>query len=247
MVNPYGRIQYRPVAVPPRGDAIGDTELVFDLAKRLRLDDRFWSGNIHASFDERLEGTGHRFSDLPSDGAPIVEEPDFGDERSYETLGFGTPTGKVEFMCTALEAVGHDGLPVYEEPFWSPNSTPEIARDFPLVLTTGGRSRNFMHSQGRALTTLLEREPYPRVQIHPTDAAARCIKNDEWVEISSPLGAITMKAWVTDIVPAGVVHAVHSWVGHDINELIPDEGLDPISGFPPLKSNLCEVRRASAP
>jgi len=247
VVNPYGRIQYRPVAVPPRGDAIGDTELVFGMAKRLGLNDMFWNGDIHSSYDERLEGTGLRFSDVPFDGTPILREPDFGLERSYETLGFGTPTGKVEFVSTELESLGIDGLPVYEEPFWSPVSTPEIARDYRLVLTTGGRSKNFMHSQGRALKTLLEREPNPRIQIHPSDAAVRDIVGGEWVEISSPLGAVTMKAWVTDIVPSGVVHTVHSWVGHDINEIIPDEGLDPISGFPPLKSSLCEVRRIEPP
>ena len=28
-----------------------------------------------------------------------------------------------------------------------------------------------------------------------------------------------------------------------LNELIPDEGLDPISGFPPFKSSLCQVRK----
>jgi anaerobic selenocysteine-containing dehydrogenase len=243
-VNPYGRIQYRPVAVPPIGDAIGDTELVFAIARRMGLGDLFWDGDILASFDERLEGTGRRFADLPADGTAITQEPEFGNERSYEIHGFGTPTGKVEFVSTELEGMGVNGLPVFEEPFWSPISTPEIARDYPLVLTTGGRSRNFMHSQARALTTLLQREPEPRVQIHPSDAAARSIHDDEWVEISSPFGATTMKAWVTDVVKQGVVHAVHSWVGHDINELIPDEGLDPISGFPPLKSNLCEVSPA---
>jgi hypothetical protein len=55
-----------------------------------------------------------------------------------------------------------------------------------------------------------------------------------------------MKVVVTDAVLPGVVHAVHSRVGHDINEIIPDEGLDPISGFPPFKSTLCEVRRQNA-
>jgi anaerobic selenocysteine-containing dehydrogenase len=242
VVNPYGRIQYRPVSVPPRGDAIGDTELIFEIATRLGLSEQFWNGDILESFDERLEGTGSRFADLPSDGTPVTLEPDFGPEQSYETLGFGTPTGKVEFVCTELESIGMNGLPVYEEPFWSPSATPEIARDYPLVLTTGGRSRNFMHSQGRALKTLLAREPDPRVQIHPEDAASRGISDCEWVEIASPLGAITMRAWLTDVVTPGVVHTVHSRVGHDINELIPDDGLDPISGFPPLKSNLCEVR-----
>lgn len=153
----------------------------------------------------------------------------------------------MEFVSTELERLGVSGLPVFEEPFWSPVSTPEIAKDFPLVLTTGGRSKNFMHSQGRALTTLLKREPYPLVQVHPADAAVRAVNDAEWVEISSPLGSITIKARVTDVVMPGVVHAVHSRIGHDINELIPDEGLDPISGFPPLKSSLCEVRCVNTP
>jgi anaerobic selenocysteine-containing dehydrogenase len=243
VVNPNGRIQYRPVAVPPRGEAIGDTELVFEIAKRIGLGEQFWNGDIHASFDERLDGTGLHFADLRADATPIIEDPDFGEERSYESLGFGTPTGKVEFFSTELESVGLNGLPEYVEPFWSPVSTPEIACDYPLVLTTGGRSRNFMHSQGRALKTLLEREPFPRIQIHPDDAGVRAISDADWVEISSPLGTVTMKAWVTDMLMPGVVHAVHSRVGHDINELIPDEGLDPISGFPPLKSSLCQVQR----
>jgi anaerobic selenocysteine-containing dehydrogenase len=50
-----------------------------------------------------------------------------------------------------------------------------------------------------------------------------------------------MKAWVTSIVPAGVVHCPHGWPGANVNELIPDDGLDPISGFPPFKSSLCQV------
>jgi anaerobic selenocysteine-containing dehydrogenase len=93
------------------------------------------------------------------------------------------------------------------------------------------------------LKTLREREPDPRLQIHPHDAKARDILDRDWVEVSSPVGAIEMKAWVTDDVSPGVVHAFHGWAGHNINDVIPDEGLDPISGFPPFKSSLCQVRK----
>ncbi len=246
IATPYGQIQCRPAALEPRGDAIGDTELVFAVAERLGLGDLFWNGDIRASFEERLEGVGLRLDEIPADGKAVTIPPDFGEERSYRSEGFGTPTGKVEFVSTELESIGMPGLPEYKEPFWSPVSTPEIARDYPLVLTSGGRSRNFMHSQGRMLKTLLAREPYPLVQINPADAEQRGISDSDWVEISSPLGSTTMKASVSDAVLPGVVHAVHARVGHDINELIPDESLDPISGFPPFKSSLCEVRRHSA-
>jgi anaerobic selenocysteine-containing dehydrogenase len=52
-----------------------------------------------------------------------------------------------------------------------------------------------------------------------------------------------MKAWVTDVVLPGVVSAPHGWAGADVNLLIPDAGLDPISGFPPFRSSLCQVQR----
>ncbi len=238
-----GRAQYRPAAVPPRGEAKGDTELIFDIAGHLGLEEQFWGGDILASFSERLKTTGLRLDDLAKDGRHSTVDVEAPGERAYLKQGFGTPTGKVEFVSTELEKAGYDGLPTYREPFWSPVSTPDIARDYPLVLTSGGRSNNYTHSQGRMLETLTAREPEARLQIHAEDAKARDIQDGDWVEASSPLGAIGLKAWVTDVVPAGVVHALHGWADADINELIPDEGLDPISGFPPFKSSLCQVRK----
>ena len=247
IIGDRGRLQYRPAAVPPRGEAKGDTELVFDMAQALGLSDSFWGGDIHASFDERLETTGVGFQDLPKDGRSIDVEAPLSEDRSYRSNGFSTPSGKVEFTSTLLEKAGFDALPIYREPQWSPVSTPEIAEDYPLVLTSGGRTRNYTHSQGRLLATLNSREPDPRVQINPVDAAARAIEEGEWIEISSPLGKIEMRAWVTDDVAQGVVQAFHGWETANINELVPDTGLDPISGFPPFGSGLCQVNRKSAP
>ncbi len=167
----------------------------------------------------------------------------FSEDRSYRQDGFGTPTGKVEFASTQLEAAGFDALPTYREPYWSPISTPDIAKDYPLILTSGARSKNYTHSQGRLLPTLRRREPDPRVQINPEDAAERGVDDGDWVEISSPLGAIDMRARVTDDVAPGVVQAVHGWATANINEIVPDTGLDPISGFPPFGSGLCQVTR----
>jgi anaerobic selenocysteine-containing dehydrogenase len=233
-----GRVHYRPAAVSPRGEARGDTEIVFEIAKRLGLDDKFWNGDIHASYQERLEGSGLEFEKILEGRRPVeitIEPPE---ERAYRLKGFGTPTGKIELVSTLLEKAGHKGLPVYKEPKWSLVSAPDVAKDFPL----GGRSKNYTHSQGRLLKKLREREPDPRLQINPEDAKRRAIQDGDWIEVSSPLGAIEMKASVTDAVREGVVHAFHGWPGHNINEVIPDH-LDPISGFPTFKSSLCEVRK----
>ena len=201
----------------------------------------YWN-SVEEGLDYRLETIGMSFEDFKEKGSfskSVVY-------KSYEQMkGFRTlsGSGKVDLYSELLEKQGYSPLPTYAEPLQSPVSTPELYKNYPLILTSGARSRNFMHSQGRMLKTLLEREPFPLIQINPDDADARGISDSDWVEISSPLGSITMKASVTDAVLPGVVHAVHSRVGHDINEIIPDEGLDPISGFPPFKSSLCEVRR----
>jgi len=243
VVAPRGRIQLRPAAVPPLGEARGDTELIFEVAEALGLGSRFWAGDLRASYDARLAGLGLTVADLPEDGEPLEVKAEEPGERAWLRNGFGTPTGKVEFVSTTLEKLGHSGLPEYREPFWSPESAPEVARDFPLVLTSGARSVAYTHSQGRRLPTLRRRDPEPRVQMSSADAATRGIREGDPVRLSSPLGSVTMKAWVTDTLPPGVVSAPHGWSEADVNLLIPDEGLDPISGFPPFRSSLCQVER----
>jgi anaerobic selenocysteine-containing dehydrogenase len=153
----------------------------------------------------------------------------------------------VEFDSTTLSEAGHDGLPTYREPHLSPENSPEVAAKYPLVLTSGGRSNNFTHSQGRMLETLRRREPDPRLQINPDDAQARGIEDGDRIQVSSPTGRIEVKAWVTDIMAPGVVHGFHGWAEANINSLVPDgAALDPISGYPPFKSCLCQVEKQSA-
>ncbi len=239
-----GRVQYRPAAVSPRGAAHGDTEMLFDLAAALGHGDQFWGGDIHASYAERMTPLTMGFDDLPKNGKSMNEDLGERREREYEDVGFKTPTGKVEFSSTELAGIGQDALPVYREPKWSPVSAPEVAKDYPLVLTSGGRSNNFTHSQGRNLETLRKREPHPRIQMNPKDAAARGISDGDDVVISSPVASIGMKAWVTDIILDGVVHAPHGWREANINSLYPDDNLDPVSGYPSFKSSLCQVEKA---
>lgn len=243
VANMTGRVQYRPAAVAPRGDAHGDTEMLFDVAKALGYGDKFWDGDIHASYDERMTPLDIDFSDLPENGKSLTVDTGDDPEKSYVENGFTTPSGKVEFASTRLSELGHDALPTYKEPFWSPISQPELAKDFPLVLTSGGRSANFSHSQGRNLETLRKRERHPRVQMSPADAEARGIEDDDPILISSPVAEIEMRAWVTDIILPGVVHAPHGWPQANINSLIPDAGLDPISGYPGFKSAICQIKK----
>jgi len=53
-----------------------------------------------------------------------------------------------------------------------------------------------------------------------------------------------MKANVTDSILEGVVSLPHHWPGDaNVNTLVDDTSLDPISGFLPCKSQLCQVAK----
>ncbi len=81
--------------------------------------------------------------------------------------GFNTPTGKIELSSKAFESWGLDPLPYYDEPAQSPVRTPELYRKYPLIMITGTRPSVFFHSEHRMIPWLREKNPEPRVDIHP--------------------------------------------------------------------------------
>jgi anaerobic selenocysteine-containing dehydrogenase len=102
----------------------------------------------------------------------------------------------------------------------------------------------YTHSQFRNIARLRRLMPDPLVDINPADATPRGIQSGDTVIISSPRGSIKMKANVTDTILAGVVSTPHHWPGEaNVNSLIDDQNLDPISGFPPFKSQLCQLSK----
>jgi len=246
IIRGEGRMIYRQAAVEPQGEARSDAQILLDLGCALGMADRFWDGDFRASIRERLEGTPEVTLDelLDEPAGSIVEGGELLPERVYETRGFGTPSGKIELESDELRDHGYAALPVYEEPAESPASTPDLVRDYPLILTSGGRSRHFTHSRHRNVAWLRAREPNPRIQIHPHDASARGISDGDRVLVESPRGSVVFHAWVTDLVAPGVVHAFHGWAEANINELTSDAALDPVSGFPGFKSSLCQVRKS---
>ena len=249
-----GEVKYRHQALPARGEAKPDAQIFLEIGVRLGMGDLFWQGDVEASWAEMAEGLpedirkeAYENPDGVTVYSPVIEElveRGFLDaDRQWRISGFKTVSGKVEFDSQELREHGYDGLPVYREPAESPLSTPEVFSEYPLVLTSGGRQKYFTHSQQHNIPAMLALEPYPRVQIHPADAAARGIAQGDEVEIRSLRGAVKFKADVTDIMKPGVVHCFHGWNSSNINELTDDSQLDPISGFPPFKSSLCEVSK----
>ena len=231
-------------AIAPVGESWPEWKIYSELAQRLGFGEKFWDGNFEKCVNYILEPSGITYEELKQHPEGIKCPPPSGRENYDEKEGFPTPSGKVEIASSILAEYGFEPLPVYKEPPESPLSRPDLANSYPLVLTSGARVLAYTHSQFRNIDRLRRLMPEPLVDINPADAGPRGIQSGDTVIISSPIGSIKMKANVTDTILAGVVSTPHHWPGEaNVNSLIDDKNLDPISGFPPFKSQLCQVSK----
>jgi anaerobic selenocysteine-containing dehydrogenase len=238
------RIRLIEPLIEPLEESWPEWKIIFELARRLNLGSLFWDGDFEKSLNYILEPSGITIKSLRNHPEGIENELSPHSDKYYEQAGFQTESGKVQVFSPVLREHGYHPLPVFREPLESPLSRPDLAKSFPLVLTSGARNIAFTHSQYRNIPRLRRITPEPMVQINPVDAKARGISSGELVKVESPRGSIRLKAEVTDVILAGVVHLPHHWAGEsNVNILVDDEGLDPISGFAPFKSQLCQVTK----
>jgi len=235
------------------GECKSDEEIFVDLARRMKLpvgtepvedvlDAQLAAGEVGITFDE-LKQRG--FFKVPFK------------YRKYENGGFKTPTGKIELYSTRFEALGYPPLPYYEEPPESPISSPEVARDYPLVLTTGGRIPFFFNSEHRQIANLRKARRHPVAEIHPTTAARYGIVEGNWMWVETRRGRMQQKAKLTSGIDPRVIHVEHGWWFPE--EPAPEYGIwksnvnlltdnqapyDPAMGTYQLRALLCRVARA---
>jgi len=232
-------------AIRPIGECRTEWDIYSGLAKRLSFGDLFWDGSFEKCADYILEPMKITCKDLRQHPEGIKQPLPATPEKPYENGGFKTPSGKIEIASATLAEQGLDALPVYHEPPESPVSRPDLAKDYPLVMTSGARVMAYTHSQFRNIPQLRKLMPDPLVDINPTDADPRDIETGDTVTVISPRGSIRMKANVTDAILAGVVSLPHHWPDElNVNLLVDDSTLDPVSGFLPCKSQLCQVSKA---
>ena len=236
----YG-IWTQPV-IPPLHESRSDVDIIVELSRRLNPDDSLLASGHEACLDWIFEPSGIRVADFKDHPQGVVLSGRGATPyEKYRESGFPTPSGKMEFTSLVLKEAGLDALPTYREPAQSPVSTPEIAKDFPLILTTGARLPMYMHSRMYRIPWARRLHPDPTVDLNPEDARTRGITPGEWVQLATTRGAISLRANITEFVPPGVVNVYHGFPGADANDLIDPDYRDPISGFPGYKSLLCQV------
>jgi len=171
--------------------------------------------------------------------------------------GFPTPTGKLELYSNVLEGMGYDPLPYFVEPAESPYSTPELAKEYPLVLSSGYRQPFYFLSQYRNLPWLRSFQEYPVAQINPETAEKLGIEDGDWVWIESPRGRILQVARLFPGIDPRVVMVTgnciypeepapfHGLFLSNPNVLTSNDHCDPMFGSPDLTCLLCKVYKAN--
>jgi anaerobic selenocysteine-containing dehydrogenase len=147
---------------------------------------------------EELKKRGWMRLSVPEKFAPFAEG------------GFPTPSGKCEFFSETLAKRGLDPLPTYIPPRESAQTAPELAKKYPLAIISPP-AHNFLNSSFANLPTFVKAEKEPHLEIHPSDAAERGIKDGDRVRVFNDRGEFKLRARVSEKARPGVVVALSVW------------------------------------
>ena len=158
---------------------------------------------------------------------PSLTLDDPGRAWLYKDNKFDTPSGKAQLFASE----------------WVP-PVDLVDSDYPLALCTvrevGHYSCRSMTGNCSALQTLAD-EP-GNVQIHPKDAEALGIKDQQLVWVASRRGKVISRANVSERANVGAVYMTYQWWIGACNELTLDH-LDPISRTPEYKYSAVKLEK----
>jgi len=222
-------------------DCKTDTQIVRELANRLGFGHLMY-GSDEEYCDFLLKNWNITFQEFKKKGVIIVPYT----WKKYEKEGFKTPTGKVELYSQRLKDMGFDPLPGYVEPSESPYSTPDVAKEYPLIITTGGRVSVFRHAEYRNFPKFREIVPNLEMMINPKTAKELGIADGDRVIVESPRGQMEAFACLNESIDPRVVQVPSHWEReHNVNLIMDNEKCAPLIGTAQYRCQLCRVRRAS--
>jgi anaerobic selenocysteine-containing dehydrogenase len=260
-------LRLRPAVVSPQHESWSDMKIIFEMARRLGLGDRFWEGNVEAAFDYQFAPTNTTVEQLRMNSGVVsldltqeYQKYNKKDE-SGKFLGFATPSKRVELYSQTFKDHGYNPLPVWEEPIVNKMAWTNLEEKYPLILT-GSKVIEYCHSQQRVLPSLRKRVPHPFLEINPQKAKELGCKEGDWVILETPFGSITLQTKVTEGIHYNVVCTQNGWwqacpelnlpaydsyspEGANVNLLYSAEEIDPISGSLLIKGYPCNVKKKS--
>lgn len=250
-------------AIQPMYERHNDYNFWRDLGLRFGQAEMWPWATVEDAYNYRLEPLGYGAESYDE----FVEQYRFHfPEREYfkyKRMGFGTPSGKVELYSSTLKELGYPPLPEYCGPAENEVDDPELAKEYPLVLTTGNGFMPFHHSEHFQIKELRFLRHEPHVEINPATAAELGIADGDWVFIETRRGRIKQKASLTQGVAPRVIVTERGWwfpersmnepelggcleANTNVLTSTADEHCDPLSGTWANRGLLCKVYKADA-
>ncbi|CAO3433734.1 formate dehydrogenase subunit alpha [Azospirillum endophyticum] len=164
--------------------------------------------------------------------------------------------GSVQWPCTGLEDDDTGMAIMHEESFarglgrfviteYVPTDE-RTTRMYPLVLTTGRILAHYNVGAQTRRTANVAWHPEDVLEINPVDAEIRGVKDGDMVSLASRMGATTLRAVISDRMPAGVVYTTfhHPVTGANV---ITTENSDWATNCPEYKVTAVQVARSNQP
>jgi formate dehydrogenase major subunit len=130
-------------------------------------------------------------------------------------------------------------------PTWFVPTTERTSRKFPLLLTTGRILTQYNVGAQTRRTSNNVWHPEDVLEIHPSDADLRGISTGDLVDLTSRVGSTTLRALVSERMPAGVVYTTfhHPVTGANV---VTTENSDWATNCPEYKVTAVQVGVANA-
>jgi len=223
-------LSYNNPAIEPLGEAVSNTELFRRLAKAMGIEDPSFYRTDDEIIEASLDWTnpvlqGITLEDVKAKGYARLTVPSADDWAPHREGNFPTPTGKCEFKSTItgggnfvvpLFRQGYNGdqdgtpvdaLPHYIPPNENPQTTPALAKRYPLSLITP-KSHAFLNSNyGNLPAQTAQAGEEQSVFLHPDDAEQRGIVAGAPIRVFNDRGAFEAFASISPDVMPGVVMA----------------------------------------
>lgn len=243
-----GYIIFTQPAIKPLFESKSDADVIFELAKRLDIEDDLMQRGYEANIDWIIKPSGMTIEELKKhpNGTMAPKEP--VRYKKYLTEGFHTPSSKAEFTSELLRRYQKDyrfdPLPVYKPSDSSAATMPELAAEYPFIINTGSRLPMYVHSRTFRLPWTKSLRPDSSADINKEDADRLQIEQGDDIILSTPKGSVKVKANISEMILPGVVSISHGYTDADVNTLIEAYYMDPISGFPGFKAFLGNIEKA---
>ena len=224
-------------AIAPLGEAKPNTQVFRELAAHMGFTEPCFADD-----DETLARTAFNasvdFDALRARGWFKLPLPD----APFADGGFPTASGR----CI-ISSAAH-GLPDFVPNHESAQSTPALARRYPLAMISPP-ARNFLNSSFVNVKSLRDIEGEPVLEMHADDAQARGIASGDMVRTFNDRGSYRCKVLVSARARPGVVNGLGVWWrklgpdGTNVNELT-HQKLTDIGRAPSFYDCLVEVQAA---